>query len=144
MALPIIEYNYYKFIPVSLDPNANKYQILVIKPGRCDFTRNNVAETRTGPLNKFPLGRDLAILNLYRMAYVVSSIVCIIAAFTLGSCLLSPDWSLLKALIVVVISTRYIHYLEWKMKNKSFEIAAKIVCTFERRDCLFDRSEYKL
>ena len=141
-SLPRIEYNYYEFIPAAPHDTRKKYQIL---ESFFEYKLIVGGETiASQPGAKYSLGWDRTILNLYRLAYVVAGVACTLAALTMiGWVLGVSNLLLLKAIVVVVISSRCIDYLERRMKNKSFEIAAKVIQNYGKSDGLYDRTQYK-
>lgn len=141
-SLPIIEYNYYIFKPATPSSTQKKYQIL---ESFLEYGLQADGQTLTRPSSaKFSLRWDRAFLHLYRIAYAVASVACIIATLTMAGWVLGvPTLMAVYAIGVVVISSRFIDYLERQMKNKSFEIASKVICNYNESNYLFERSEYQ-
>ena len=142
-SLPKIEYNYYTFNPTSPDSAGLKYQILGISSYEYKLKCNGEISI-CSPNDKFPLGWDRAILNLYWTADVVAGVACALATLAMAGWYLLSNLMVLTAVATVAITSRLIVYLERQLKNKSFEIANKVICTHQNRDRLFNRSEYPL
>lgn len=146
-ALPSIRFSFWAFIPDSL--NGTKYRLDAVTPNSCEMFIDNGStreKANVDPSTKFPIDRDIEILNRQELGITISAILAVVASFFLTYLIVKENYgpSMSKVGGFYLLTSCSFLYGSWQHSKKCFEIANKVICTHEGRDVLYAYSSYRV